>query len=76
MSTQVHFRGSIMTKPEIELRRQQLSAEFLALPNGCCARGLEICEEFGQLAEEEDNLRRSGRSDQFSEIAEAEDRSR
>ena len=65
-----------MTKPEIDLRRKQLSEEFLALPNGWSARGLEICEEFGQLAEEEDNLRRSGGSDQFSEIAEAEERSR
>ncbi len=65
-----------MTKPEIELRRQQLSEEYLALPDGWSARGLEICEEFGQLVEEEENLRRSGRSEQFSEIAEAEDRSR
>lgn len=76
MSSQVHFSGSIMTKPEIELRRQQLSEEFLALPNGWCARGLEICEEFGQLAEEEDNLMRSARSDCPSEFAEAENRSR
>ena len=65
-----------MAQPEIELRRQQLSEEFLALRNGGCARGLEICEEFGQTAEEEDNLMRRAHSDQFSEIVEAEDRRR
>jgi len=65
-----------MRKPEIELRRQQLSEEYLALPDGLSARGLEICEELGQLAEEEDNLMRRAQSDQFSEIVEAEDRRR
>jgi hypothetical protein len=66
-----------MTKQQIELRRQQLSEEFLALPDGWSSRGLKICEEFGQFAEEEeDNLKRGGGSDQISEIAEAEERSR
>lgn len=74
--SQAHSHGFIMAQPEIELRRQQLSEEFLALRNGGCARGLEICEEFGQTAEEEDNLLRSGRSDHFSEIAEGKDRRR
>ncbi len=48
-----------MKLSEIEARRQRLAAEYLALPNAWCARGLEIAEEFGRLAEEEDHLRRN-----------------
>ena len=70
--SQAHSRGFIMTKPEIELRRQQLSEQYLALLDGLSARGLEICEELGQFAEEEDNLMRRA----HSEIVEAEDRRR
>jgi hypothetical protein len=65
-----------MTKAEIELRRKQLSAEFLALPNGWSSRGLEICEEFGQLADEEVNLKRTGSFDQLTEISKSEGRNR
>jgi hypothetical protein len=39
-----------MKLSEIEARREHLAAEYLALPNAWCARGLEIAEEFGRLA--------------------------
>jgi len=65
-----------MTKPEIELRRQQLSEEYLALPYGWSARGLEICEEFGPLAEEKENCGGASAPPQFSKIVKAEVRSR
>jgi hypothetical protein len=48
-----------MKRTEIEARRRELSQEFLKLPNAWCARALEIANEFGQLAEEEDQLNKS-----------------
>jgi hypothetical protein len=53
-----------MKLSEIEARRERLAAEYLALPNAWCARGLEIAEEFGRLAEEEDHLRRNSYANQ------------
>jgi hypothetical protein len=55
-----------MTKPEIEERRKQLAEDFLGLPDAWSTRGLEICEEFGRLVEEEDYLNRSGSSDRVT----------
>jgi hypothetical protein len=45
-----------MKRTEIEARRGELFQEFLKLPNAWCARALEIANEFGQLAEEPDQL--------------------
>jgi hypothetical protein len=45
-----------LKQPEIDARRQALAKKFLSLSDAWSSRGLELCEEFGRLAEEEAHL--------------------